>query len=399
MRRAYGIPFFLIARFIRRGNPWTFGLTIFLMAIAFVNLVFITSLFNGIIDGTNQQIINTYTGHLMVVPKTGDTFDSTTSILESIEDVPGVAAASSQLQLPASIRFGDTKGSWPILAVDPDRERGVINVAEKMTSGAYLQPDDTDGIIIGRQIAGGKDVEMDTFSLHGVKVGDHVTVAFEGLARDFTVRGIFWTKYISTDERAYITTKALEAMAPTLHNKSDTIIIRLNNVKLQDQVKNELLGLSAPVKVYTWQEVSGLMKTVTSSFLSINVLMTFVGVLITAVTIFIVIYVDIFGRRRQIGILRAIGLPMHIVRSTYVLQTLYYSIFGVLFGTGIFFGAVVPYFNHHPFRLPICDAVLVIDRYDFFIRAVVVILVAILSGLIPAISLTRGKLLNAISGK
>lgn len=63
------IPFFLITRHLARCNKWKLLLIVFLLSIAFINLVFINSLFNGVIASNNEQIINTKTGNIMIVPR------------------------------------------------------------------------------------------------------------------------------------------------------------------------------------------------------------------------------------------------------------------------------------------------------------------------------------------
>lgn len=394
------IPFFLIWRFITRSNKWTLSLTIFLMAVAFINLVFITSLFNGIIEGSNDQIIRTYTGNIMVTPQEGqDVITNAGSVRDAILDTDGVTAASAETLVPASLKYKNIKGTWQILAVDPDIETTVTNISRNMIEGSYLSPDDTDGIIIGRQIAGGPDVESNAFSFKGAHAGDTVTLAFDGISKDFTIRGVFNVKFTNTDLRAFITTRALSELMPAADGTATNIIVKTGRKGDEQQIINTMQSAGITGTFITWEDASGVMKSVTKSFLSINVLMTFVGVLIAAVTIFIVIYIDIMNRKRQIGILRAIGVKGWIIRTTYVLQTSVYSFFGVLLGTALFFGALVPYFNAHPFSLPVCDAVLVIDPADFVIRAEVVMIVAILSGLVPAIFVTRMKILHAILGK
>jgi putative ABC transport system permease protein len=268
-----------------------------------------------------------------------------------------------------------------------------------MMSGEYLDADDANGIIIGRQIAGGVDVESDFYSFHGAQVGEAVKLTVGGVSKDFIIRGIFYTKFINTDQRAFITQAALESMLPPVAGKATQIIVKTTKTGQEDKVIAALEAAGITGKFGTWQDAAGLMKSVTKSFLSINVLMTFVGILIAAVTIFIVIYIDISNKRRQIGIMRAIGIKPYIIRTTYILQTVVYSVAGVALGTALFFGVLVPYFNWHPFALPICDAVLKIDSVDFIARMETVFLVAIGAGLIPAFTVTRMKILNAILGK
>jgi hypothetical protein len=68
-------------------------------------------------------------------------------------------------------------------------------------------------------------------------------------------------------------------------------------------------------------------------------------------------------------------------------------------GTAIFFWILVPYFQVHPFVLPICDAVLVLNWSDYAVRAQAIMIVSILGGFVPAVIVTRAKMLNAILGK
>ncbi len=81
-----------------------------------------------------------------------------------------------------------------------------------MYSGSYLEEDDTDGIIIGRQIAG-NDVELNAFSFKSVGIGDKVLLASGSISKEFTVRGIFYTKYIQSEQRAFITIEALNQLS------------------------------------------------------------------------------------------------------------------------------------------------------------------------------------------
>lgn len=391
------IPFFLVWRFLKRGNKWTFLLIIFLMAIAFINLVFVTSLFSGIIKSSNSQIIDTYTGHISISPVEGEKFiPRAREEIARINSTSGVEAASTQVFLPANLTYKKRSGSWSVIAIDPAAEMNTTNVSKKMISGAYLDPSDTDQIIIGRQIAGGEGVEMDAFSFKGAKVGERVTLSLDGQNKDFTIKGIFYTKFIDTDQRAFITQRALNKISSAYEDKATNIVIRITTKGDEPDVIDRLKENGVAGNFYTWKDVAGLMATVSDSFLLINTLLTTVGALIAAVTIFIVIYIDISSKRQQIGVLRAIGIKSYIIRSTYVIQTAVYSVFGVLLGLGMLFGILIPYFNAHPFVLPIGDATLAVSSVDLIFRAELIIWVALGSGLIPTFIITRVKMLNAI---
>ena len=400
MKSEARIPFFLIWKFLLRSNKWTLCLIIFLMSVAFINLIFITSLFNGIIDGANKQIINTYTGNITVTPRDGQDFiDNTPSVISKIEQNSNVIAAANETLVPGSLKYKNIKGSWQIDAINPDQESKVTTVASKMIAGDYLDANDLDQIIIGKQVAGGKDTEMDAFSFKDGKVGDKVTLSVAGQEKEFTIKGIFETRFIQTDERTFITEKALTALLPTAKDKSTNIVIKTDKTGDENTVIEELKSSGLNQNFFTWQDASGIMISVTKSFVSINVIMTFVGILIAAVTIFIVIYVEIINKKRQIGILRAIGIKSYLIVFTYILQTAIYSVFGVLFGTALFYFIIVPYFLAHPFVLPICDAVLVTTPANYIARAETIMWVSLIAGMIPAITTTRIKMIDAILGK
>lgn len=396
MKSEAKIAFYLAWRFLQRGNKWTLLLIIFLMAIAFVNLVFVTSLFDGIVKSANKQLINTYTGHIVMMPEEGsETISDVDRVLAEIRNTEGVIAASAELFVPATLKYKNISGNWQVLAVNPADAKKVFSIAENMIEGDYLDGEGDD-IIIGRQIAGGEDVEMDAFSFKEASVGDIVKMSFNGIARDLRIRGIFYTKFIDTDQRAFINAKTLIELLPDTENTASSIGIKIDS-SAKEKIVMEKLESEVPAgRFYSWEEMSGLMDTVTESFLFVNALLTTVGILIAAVTIFIVIYIDISSKRQSIGVLRAIGIKSYLIRSAYVILTAVYSVLGVIIGLGILFGVLIPYFNAYPFELPIGDSTLAVNSVDLIFRAELIIWVAIGSGLIPALIITRVKILNAI---
>jgi putative ABC transport system permease protein len=303
------------------------------------------------------------------------------------------------MDLLATMRWRDTSTTRQVVAVDPALEDTVTRLSQKMVEGHFLSPDDADGIVLGSQLAGGSEVGSSPGTFKGAHVGDEVTLGLNGIERRFVVRGVFRTRLIIADERALITRRAFERLNPYGHGIATRIIVRAEKTGLEEPIIAALQKEGLPGTFSTWEDNAGIMKSVTKSFRSIDVLMSFVGLMIAAVTIFIVIYIDVVDRRRQIGILRAIGIKAWIIRLTYVFQSGVYAVAGMGVGSIIFLGALVPYFHAHPFSLPICDAVLVVSGGDYTARAATIVAVALLSGLIPAVQVTRMKVLDAMGGR
>jgi len=394
------IPFYLISRHIMRGNKWTLSLVIFLMSVAFINLIFINSLFNGIVLAADQQVIATTSGNITLQTSPGQMFiPDAPEVVKKIESTPGVVAASARTLVPAGLLYKGIQGSFQIMAVDPSQERTTTIISRKMMSGAYLSDSDTDAIVIGRQIAGGKGVEMNATSFKGAHAGDKVLFTMNGQSRLLRIKGIFYTKYFEADRQAFISNRTLEAMQPSYAGEATTVIVKTQKKGDEGPIIARLKKTVPGGQFITWKEASGLMKSVTSSFLTINALLTSVGFIIAAVVIFIIIYVDISNKRRQIGIFRAIGIKSYLVGSTYILQSTIYSMVGVAIGSAIFFGIIIPYFKVHPFKIPLGDVSLYVDYVDYLWRAIVVIVVSILAGMLPAILATRKPILDEIAGR
>jgi putative ABC transport system permease protein len=60
--------------------------------------------------------------------------------------------------------------------------------------------------------------------------------------------------------------------------------------------------------------------------------MNAIGLLIAFVIIFVVIYVNIVNKKRQIGVQKAIGIEQNVIVASFVLQAMLYA------GTGIILG-------------------------------------------------------------
>jgi len=394
------IPCFLIRKHLRRSNKWTLLFIIFLLAIAYINLVFMNSLFNGVVETNNNLMINTRTGNITMYPTPGSKLiDDPNVTVRALDGVCGVEASAPETSGPVVFEYRNERKDSRVIAVEPAREKKVTIISESMVSGRYLEPGDPDGIILGVDIRGEGD-NLKRFSPYRLlEVGDRLTVIAEGQRHDFTVRGFFKTKFGRADGLAYITDTALARVMPSLAGKATNILIKTTETGDEAAVVSAIRAAGIRGTFITWQEAAGQMKEITESFKTINAILTAVGYVIAAITIFIIIYVDITHRRYEIGVLRAIGVKSWLVSATYVLQTIAYSLLGVLLGTGIFFAVLVPYFDWRPFALPIGDVTLAPSPGDFVARGVAVIVVAVFSGLIPAVIATRKKLLDEILGR
>src|SRR5665647_3901883 len=89
------VALFLAARLIARGSKGTLLLTIMILAMVFVNLIFLPSIIAGVVVLFNQQTIDYSFGNLIVEPKEGQLrIADPSQLVQKINGIPGVVAST-----------------------------------------------------------------------------------------------------------------------------------------------------------------------------------------------------------------------------------------------------------------------------------------------------------------
>lgn len=390
--REFLLGWWLMRQYIVRGRKWTLALTTLLVAVAFINLAFASSLLTGITHAIEHQVKSLMVGEIYLDSKEpGKFIANADKKIAAIKRIDGVRMADKVLSFDTLLVSGDAYTRAAVNVVDPKTFGETLDVEKHIESGTFLKNDDE--IVLGSRL-------LVRTALDGAKVGDTISMKINGKDIKVKVGGISNTKYIYADDAAYISRALWQKISGEANSAAATmIIVRAANGK-DDEVKKALENLKyTDVRIHDWRDAASYMDTISGSFISLDAIMLLVGIIIAAVTIFIVIYVDIINKRRQIGIQRAIGVKPRVIVFSYILLSLFYAVCGVAAGLAIFFGGLVPFFLAHPFRLPIADVTLYVSAPQLVFRAEIVLVVAIISGAIPAIMASRMKMLDAILGR
>ena len=401
------ISIFLAYKSIIRGNKGTLFLTIFIMTLAFVNLIFISSIFQGMILAVNEQSINNLYGNVVIEPEKDEPYIKQVKAKQFlINSIPGVLGNSAHYIIGALFSYDEYKdgkdirsGSWQVKSINVADEKRVTNIHQTLLSGEYLEKNDRDKIILGNEISGGYDAVLEHQSLGGVKVGDDIKIIYSnGIQRKYIVKGIFKTKMPIADMIAFVTEKEMESVLG-LHNGASEIIIKTEQTGEEDKYIEELKKIGfIKEDIRAWPEYMGMMMSITESFDMIEFILVTIGLLVAAVTIFIVIFVSVVNRRRQIGILKAIGIEEQTIIFSYVLQALFYAVWGVGLGLGLMFFVIMPYFIKCPLDFPIGYVSLSVTQFDVIISSAGLIISSVVGGFIPSWRGARESILNAIWG-
>jgi putative ABC transport system permease protein len=391
---------FLAWKAIQRGSKGTLILTIMIIALIFVNLVFLPSIISGVVKTFDTQSIEFDLGNLVIEPREGSQYiNDATELQKKVERIPGVTGTSPRIAAGVTYFYRGRNAASTLYGITPEDERSVTRIAEYMIEGEFLSDGDTGAIVIGATLAGREGEEGGGLpTLEGVTVGDSVEVAYpNGETRIYRVKGIFETQSFGVDTAAFVTSQEMSDVLG-LQDQASMILVKTEENGREDEYKTEILSYGIQENVWTFREkAGGFVDQAIQSFNIINTISTLVSLIIAIVVIFIVIFINTVNRRRQIGILKAIGIDQQIIINSYVLQVLFITGVGALVGIALNAG-VTTYLTAYPLVFPGGPVYPDVEVSSILQSIASLFAVSIVAGYIPAWQIAREEILSAIRG-
>ncbi|WIM42610.1 ABC transporter permease [Methanosarcina mazei] len=349
----------------------------------------------------NELMVNFQTGNVVIEPEEEERYIEDASALQKkIESLPEVVGTSARLKTTGNFRYKEKEIGGTVYGIDPEDEAFVTGVEGAVISGEFLSRPDSGEVILGREVSGGFDALMESRSLGGVEVGDTVELTVSGRTREFRVKGIYTTLYFMADAGAYISRADMEDMLDIEgRDFAQEIAVKTTAGTDEYEIRNELLSLGIRENIRTWHEFAGILRLIENTLGLVRNIMNAIGLLIAFVIIFVVIYVNIVNKKRQIGVQKAIGIEQNVIVTSFVLQAMLYAGIGVILGYAFVRFGLVPYTVSNPVQIPLGAMSLRLDDAEAINRAVLLFLASIIGSVIPAYKLAQKDLLDLIWGK
>ena len=406
---------FLAVKTVRHASKWTTALIIAVMLITFLNLVIVSGILVGLIQGSEVAFREKYLGDVVASPLEKKTkVEKAGEIEYTLDGMPDVLGYSARYISGGSIeanyatRKSDdvaNKKSVSIRGINPEKEEAVTKLSENVIEGEYLTSADA-----GKYILVGKDVlakysvvaDVDSSALRDVEPGTKVRVTIGTTTQEYKVKGILKIKAGDLSSGIFMVDSELRKFANKNISDVDEIAIKLNKDGNAVKVRDTLLqnGFGEYAKIQTFEEgTPAFVINMKQLFGALGTLFGSVGVVVAAITLFIVIFINALTKRRQIGILKGIGITSGTILWSYVFQSMFYAFCGSMLGLLATFGWLKPFFDRNPIDFPFSDGILVADVSTTMMRVATLIIVAMLAGFIPAWMVVRRNTLNAILGR
>lgn len=333
---------------------------------------------------------------LTITQKTGEAFEP--AVLDKVRAVDGVKVATGALErllnLPANYVDNDPQSPDRITAVIlkgivPQESRQMI--AYNIVEGRFLEEGDTSAAVITRSLA----------REFGVKLGDTLSLPTAIGLSDLTIVGILPEQILPGNEVVLVPL----AEAQRLTNMPDKINVVDANLDSMDEARrneiqqNVLKAIGDTFKIGALEAGSEILTNIRNAQSIFN-LMGFLALVMGGFIIFNTFRTIIAERRRDIGMLRALGASRSAIRWIILTEGLVQGVIGTALGLifGYLFGAFTlnlttpmwqQYLNLNVSSPEISPSLVLTS-------IILGVGITILSGLIPANSATRITPLEAL---
>lgn len=411
----FSVGWFLALRQVKGSNKSTTFLIIFIMMLTFLNLVVVSGILIGLIEGGNRANREQYTGDVIITTLAGKEEIARTYEIEStLSQMKGVSNYSVRYLAPVQIEANyktrrdfselrDTAG-MQISGITLAEEEALSKISKFVVEGGMLDENESGYILLGANLLYRYSAGFGDFfsSLDGVYPGDEVKVTVGENTKAFIVKGIIDTKVDAMSLRAFLTKSDFLRLVdkPTLN--ANEIAIKIEPNVTPESIKDNLvkMNFNEDGKIQTAIEaIPDFLNQIRIAFALLGNVIGLIGIVVASITIFIVIFINAVTRRKYIGIMKGIGISERAIEISYVFQSIFYALIGGLIGIFVVYAMLVPLFNAYPLDFPFSDGILVAEPIETALKFLLLLIVTVVAGYIPARNIVKKNTLDSILGR
>ena len=408
------IGFFLATRQIRRASLWTTSLIIFVMVLTFLNLVVVSGVLVGLLQGAVDQTRVQYTSDVIVSSPTDKKYiENSPNVISLIKTLPEVESVTPRYREAGLVEANyktrkatdkPNTANAQLTGIDPEAENRVTGLGTHMIEGEYLEAGDYDQIVLGHYLLKQYlPIESPNFSsLENVGVGTKIRIRVGDVNKEVTVKGIIKTKVDDISLAAFMVDSQFRSIVGRNDGNVDEIAVKLVRGADPARVRDALLrsGVGQYARVQTYEDAQPqFLKDMITTFGMLGAAFSSIGLVVASITIFIVIFINAITRRKYIGILKGIGIDGRVIEMSYVFQSIFYALIGSGVGLLIVYGVLVPLFLKYPINFPFSDGILVAPVDETLLRVALLVVSTLIAGFIPAWMIIRKNTLDSILGR
>ncbi|MFZ2253252.1 MAG: FtsX-like permease family protein [Minisyncoccia bacterium] len=411
----FRIGLLLGIRQIQRASLWATLLIVTVIVFTFLNLVAVSGLLQGIVDGAVLAINKELLGDITVTPLPNEDhileterFARELKTFSSLEAFSvrykGIAILEANYKERRDLRRQRDVVAVTITGINPIDENATTHLQNSIVEGEYLTENDQGSILVGKYFVKRYAEKFGGVfdSLENIYPGDSVRLTIGTVTKEFIVRGIVDSKVDEVSLSVFINEKEFRRLYDRANHNADEISIRLNPGEDEFEVSAELrkTSLSTLATIESFTEARPKFITdIKDTFDLLGLLIGAIGIVVASITVFIIIFINALSRRRHIGILKAVGIKKRVIEYAYVTQAAFYAFAGSLLGLLITYLILIPYFRKNPIDFPFSDVIISASIEGTMLRFATLFIVTLVAGFFPAWMIVRQNTLDSILGR
>ena len=420
---AIRVGWFLALRQVRRSSKGTTILIVSIMVLTFLNLVVVSGLLVGLIQGSYIAYKNSWVGDVIVTPESGrDFIENSPQLLAFVKNHPQTKDYSARIaasgQVLGTLDDNAPKEERPnqvatrIMGIDPASEERFIKFSRFVIDGETLNSGEEGYIVLGanlvKEYSSFADVDIPGLDLlRGVEIGDKVRLTLSGtdgesVSKDLIVKGIVKSKVDEISTRMFVVDTELKRMLTSNQQQYQSIALRMKDPTLAPQMVEQMIEFQGDndALIQTAEDsIPSFLRDIETTFNILGNALSSIALVVASITVFIVIFINAVTRRKFIGIMKGIGISPKAIQVSYIMQAFFYGVLGSAIGLVLTFALLKPYFDANPINFPFSDGILVATPLGSMVRVIILLIVTLAAGYLPAKLIVRRNTLDSILGR
>ncbi|MBS0000706.1 MAG: ABC transporter permease [Cyclobacteriaceae bacterium] len=318
--------------------------------------VLLATLMSSMQEGSYSSMINNivkfYSGYIQVqhedywdTKTINNTFVPTDSLIDEITSVTEVTLITPRLESFALASSEEITRGCMVIGIDPEKEKEVMDIGKWVSDGVYLEQNDR-GVLVGFDLAKYLELSVgDTLVLIGQ--GYHGTTA----AGVFPIRGIL--KFPSPElnkQSIYLELKTAQEFYSVDQQVTFMVLMLEDQYDLKKAMRKLSNQIASPYAVMTWEDMHPELLQMVEADRAGALIMKAILYIIIAFGVLGTIMMLVMERKREMGVMVAIGMQRSKLSWILFFETIYIGLIGVIAG---FTGSIplIAYFYHNPIPL------------------------------------------------
>lgn len=316
-------------------NPRRSLVTVAATSLALFVMIVYSGLVAGYIDGLERNVLDLEVGDAQAYASGYREKPSLyTTIAEPAPLVRELEAEGYRVSprlLATGLGAGERSSTGvQLIGLDVDADAEVTRIAEQVTKGTWLAPDD-EGVVIGRRVA----------ELLGLGIGDELVVLSQGadgsMANEvYPVRGVLRGISDRIDRGGVFMTDAEFRELMVLPEGVHQLILRVPaGAELAAATAKAQAAAPEGVEVSSWKQLEPMLASMLESARGATQIMAVIVYLAVGIVILNAMLMAVFERIRELGVLKAIGFAPAKIFKLIVLETSIQTSAALLLGIGL----------------------------------------------------------------